>query len=196
MRSVSGVSEEVCAFVGLEGFKGGGDGGFERVEGTGGGFAQVCLELGEAILDRIEVGTVGRQKDQARPGGFDGFTDAGALWAGRLSIMTISPGLRIGTSISSHQARKASPSMGAVEQHRCAQTAQGQAADKGSGFQCPCGTGARQRMPFGAQPHRRAIFVDRPLSSTKINRWGSSSGWPSNQAGRAAFTSARSCSLA
>jgi len=34
-------------------------GGFEGVEGSSGGLADVGLELGEAILDRVEIGTVG-----------------------------------------------------------------------------------------------------------------------------------------
>src|ERR1035438_10858241 len=55
---------------------------------------------------------------------------------------------------------------------------------------------AQQRSPFGAQPRRRAIFVERPLSSIKIRCSGSKSSWPSTQFSRAAFTSARSCSLA
>src|SRR5947207_2585493 len=55
---------------------------------------------------------------------------------------------------------------------------------------------ARQRSPFGAQPRRRAIFVERPLSSIKIRCSGSRSCWLSIQFSRAAFTSERSCSLA
>ena len=43
-------------------------------------------------------------------------------------------------------------------------------------FQWPCGTDARHRYPRGAQPRRRAIFVERPLSSMKNKRSGSSSG--------------------
>ena len=31
-------------------------------------------------------------------------------------------------------------------------------------FQCPCGIAARQRWPFGAQPRKRAILVESPLS--------------------------------
>src|ERR687897_543742 len=38
--------------------------------------------------------------------------------------------------------------------------------------------------------------VERPVSSTKIRRAGSRSGWASNQASRAAATSGRSCSAA
>src|SRR6185437_3392840 len=79
IQVVSGVSEEVCTFVGLEGGEGAGDSGFESLDGAGGGHAYMRLELGEAVLDRIEVGTVGRQIEQDRIDGFDGLTDAGHL---------------------------------------------------------------------------------------------------------------------
>ena len=41
-------------------------------------FARV-FELGENLFDRIEVRAVGRQKALRRPGGFDGFTNAGGF---------------------------------------------------------------------------------------------------------------------
>src|SRR5258707_4634451 len=63
-------------------------------------------------------------------------------------------------------------------------------------FQCPWGTGARQRSPRGARPHRRAILVDAPVSSMKTRRSGANSGWASNQARRRRRTLARCCSLA
>lgn len=63
-------------------------------------------------------------------------------------------------------------------------------------FQCPCGTAARQRWPFAAQPRRRAIFVEAPVSSMKISFSGSRSSWPSNQSWRFARTSGRCCSPA
>lgn len=61
--------------------------------------------------------------------------------------------------------------------------------------QWPWGTPARKRSPFGARPGIRAIFVFSQISSIKISRSGFRSGWASNQASRAAATSARSCSL-
>ena len=36
-----------------------------------GSFAQVSLELRERLLDRVEVGAVGREEEQCRAGGFD-----------------------------------------------------------------------------------------------------------------------------
>ena len=44
----------------------------------------MCLELGEGILDRIEIGTVGRQIAEFRPAGFDSLPDAGDLVGGQI----------------------------------------------------------------------------------------------------------------
>ena len=112
IQAVSGMGEEVCAFDWLELSKGVGGGGFERVEGSRGMLSHMGLELGEGIFDRIEVGTVGRQVEQLGAAGLDGLLTPATLWAGRLSMTTISPGRRVGTSICSTQARKHSPSIG------------------------------------------------------------------------------------
>lgn len=42
----------------------------------------------------------------------------------------------------------------------------------------PCGTPDRQRSPRGALPLRRAIFVERPVSSMNTSLAGSRSSWP------------------
>ena len=42
------------------------DGGPKAVDGSLGGLAQERLELGEGVLDRIEVGRVGRQVEEVR----------------------------------------------------------------------------------------------------------------------------------
>ncbi len=63
-------------------------------------------------------------------------------------------------------------------------------------FQCPCGTGIRQRVPRFDRPRRRATFVETAVSSMKTRCPGSRSGWPSNHALRRTATSVRVCSLA
>src|SRR6185437_6999060 len=118
------------------------------------------------------------------------------LWAGRLSMTTTSFGCRSGHSICSHQAKKASPSMGPSSTIGARMPDRVSPPTKVVVFQCPCGTAARQRCPLGAQPRRRAIFVDRPLSSTKTRCLGSSGGCPSNDAGRRAFARTRPASRA
>ncbi len=48
----------------------------EGINGTLGGLAQQCLELGEELLDWVEVGRIGRQVEQHSTRGFDGVADA------------------------------------------------------------------------------------------------------------------------
>src|SRR5512134_89584 len=91
----------------------------------------------------------------------------GCLCAGRLSMTTMSPGLSVGTSMASTQARKAGPSMApsmvigaSIPETRSPPT-------NVVVFQCPCGTAATHRAP------RRAILVEAPVSSTTTRRPGS-----------------------
>jgi hypothetical protein len=67
--------------VGLELGERLGDGVDQGVESSRGGFSKQGFQLGEELLDRIEIGTVGRQIKKARPGFFDGGSDAGDLVA-------------------------------------------------------------------------------------------------------------------
>ena len=60
--------------------------------------ARSGLELGEGLFDGIEVGTVGRQKPQVAPAASIARLTPWTLWAGRLSMMTMSCGRNSGTS--------------------------------------------------------------------------------------------------
>ena len=71
IRLVAGVGEVVSALGGREGVEPLGDGTFEGGEGAGGRLAQERLQLGEGLLDRVEVGAVGRQEEQRCAGLFD-----------------------------------------------------------------------------------------------------------------------------
>ena len=63
--------------------------------------AQEGLELGEDLFDRIEVGRVSRQEQKLGSSGTNGAADGLRLWLPRLSMMTMSPGRSVGTSICS-----------------------------------------------------------------------------------------------
>ena len=60
--------------------------------------AQQCLELCESVLDRVEVGPVGRQEEERCASRLDRSRTPAALCAGKLSMMTTSPGESVGTS--------------------------------------------------------------------------------------------------
>jgi hypothetical protein len=68
--------EVVGTFGGWGGIEQAGDGGPELVPGAGGGPAQQCLELGEQLLDRVRIRTVGRQVEERGAGRGDGLADA------------------------------------------------------------------------------------------------------------------------
>lgn len=70
--AVSGGGEVVGALGGGEGADDMADGVPEALGGAHGGLAQYGLQLGEGVLDWIEVGAVGRELEQARASGVDG----------------------------------------------------------------------------------------------------------------------------
>jgi hypothetical protein len=59
--TIAAVGEVVGAFGGRHGGEEAADGGPELVFGARGCLAQERLELGEQLLDQVEVGAVGRQ---------------------------------------------------------------------------------------------------------------------------------------
>ena len=79
--------------------------------GALGSLAQQVFELCEDLLDRVEVGAVGRQEQEARAFSPDCLT-AGFLWLERLSKVTISPGSSVGQSCSSTHCVKVEPLIG------------------------------------------------------------------------------------
>src|SRR5580692_2232662 len=79
--------------------EGPGDGAGNGVERSGRGLSKEAFELGEDLLDRIEVGRVFGKKQEARraPTALMAFRTAFPLWEPRLSRMTMSLGLSVGT---------------------------------------------------------------------------------------------------
>ena len=71
------------------------------------------FEFGEAQLDGVEVGTVGRQEAQRRAGRFAWRTPS-TLCAARLSAITMSPGCNVGTCSTAGPVHRASRTPGAV----------------------------------------------------------------------------------
>jgi hypothetical protein len=75
------------------------------------------------------------------------------------------PGRKVGANICSIQARKHSSVHWSVEKHWRDEAGQRQAADKSDGLPMTVWIAAPHRSPLRAQPRRRAMFVERPLSS-------------------------------
>ena len=69
------MSHVIPTFSGREQIKRGSDEGVDVVEATRPRRPQECFQFGERELDRIEVGTVGRQKAELRADAFDRSAD-------------------------------------------------------------------------------------------------------------------------
>ena len=147
------------------------DGLPELVDGAHGHGAQMRLEFGEGHFDGIEVGAVGRQKQE--PGALfaDGLFGAELLWAGRLSKMTMSPFCRVGTSWV-RVGLEDRPVHRRVDYQRRSQGAAAQPGDESLGFPMAEGGLERRRSPFSKRPRARVIFVVVPVSSMKTSLMG------------------------
>ena len=73
------MDEEVSAVFGLDLIGCDSAGAPEAFERPPGEFAQDGFELGESLLDRIEIGAVGGKKPKLGPGGFNRDFDSGAF---------------------------------------------------------------------------------------------------------------------
>jgi hypothetical protein len=70
----------------------------EGIDGPDGFCTQMGFEVCEGHLDRIKVRTVRRQEKNPGASGPDGLLGGLALWAAKLSMMTMSPLSRAGAS--------------------------------------------------------------------------------------------------
>ncbi len=95
---ISGCVEEVGAFGGEEAVDDVADALDKRVDGARWLLAQKRFELREGLLDRVQVGAVGRQVEDLGAAGGDDLADPATLWAGKLSSTTTSPRRRVGAS--------------------------------------------------------------------------------------------------
>ena len=73
------MPDEVATFGGGEKAEGRGDQRTDVIKGPWTCGAEERLQFGEGEFDRVEIGTVGREKPQLRPDGFDGRADGGLL---------------------------------------------------------------------------------------------------------------------
>ena len=103
------------------------------------GFADDGFEFGEAQLDGVEVGTVGRQEAQRRAGRFNSVAHAVDFVAARLSAITMSPGCNVGTRICFDVGEEAGPVYRAIEDPRRGEPRHPQRGDEGTVSHRPWG---------------------------------------------------------
>jgi hypothetical protein len=92
------LGEDVCAFGGVERFETVGEGLGDRIEGSWRLFSDEAFELGEDLLDRVEIGRIFWQEDKPRADIADSFSSGlSFVLAEIVEDHDISPCLRIGT---------------------------------------------------------------------------------------------------
>lgn len=129
--SIPGVPEVIFAFLGRETIYENGDGLPQLIDGPCGGLSQVRFELGEGLLDRIEIGRVGRQVEQVGAGRLYGFTNTGDFVAGQVVHDDDIAGLEAGGKNLLGIGLEGGAVHGPVQHHGGTQAAQAQAGDEG-----------------------------------------------------------------
>src|SRR5215218_447025 len=162
------------------------------------------FELGEDLLDRVEIGRIAGQEEQLGAGGADQMADS-------LALMTAE--IVHDHDVAAAQGRHeellyVSAKAGAVDRAVddagrrdpvTAQRRQKEPAPAKAGVrvrQRPCGTLAVRRVPRAHRPWRRVMLVLAHVSSIKTSRLASSRPWYFCHRSRRRAMSARSCSLA
>src|SRR3954463_5574302 len=84
MVSGTGAVKEVAAFCWREEIGDAADGLPQALDGALRGFAQQRLVFGESLLDRVQIGAVGRQIDELRPSDGDRLGNAGDFMAAQI----------------------------------------------------------------------------------------------------------------
>jgi hypothetical protein len=141
--------EVVCAFVRREAVDEAADGGPQGVDGSLRGCSEQGLELGEGVLDRIEVGAVGRQEEQAGAGRLDGLADGGAFVAGQVVHDHDVAGTQLAHQHLLDVGLKGIAVDRAVEHHRRHHSGEAQTGHEGRGLPVAVGDAGAQPFTLG-----------------------------------------------
>lgn len=106
------------------------------------GFTQLSLELGEALFDRIEIGAVGRQVNQAGPCGFDDVAHLIAFVGRQIIDDDDIAGPQRGYQALLQVFDEDRPVHGAVDNERCGEAIQPEPGHKGHGLPVSPGNAA------------------------------------------------------
>ena len=159
-------------------------------------FAKNRLERMKHHLDRIEVRRILRQVARLAPAASMASSTPTTLWAGRLSITTISPRLSVGAQALLQVGEKISPFIAPLIVIGATIPVWRKPATNVAVCQCPSGTYPINRSPRGLRPFARTISVLTAVSSINTSLAGSRNPCSQIQRRRALPTSARCCSAA
>ena len=104
----------------------------------------------KAISMGFEVGAVGRQEQDAGACGLDSFSDGDGLVAGRLSRMTMSPGLRVGARTCFDIGKEGCPGHRPIDGHGGEDAVEREAGDQSGGLPVTMGDGSAATLAPGS----------------------------------------------
>src|SRR6202167_1297064 len=165
------------------------------IDGSLLGLPHPMLDLGERLLDWIEIGGVFWQEPQPGSGGLDGVADGLGFMRAEIVENDDVAGLERRDQLLV-QARKHSPLIGPSKTHGAVSRSQRKAPRKVRVRQRPCGAKPCNRLPFGPQPRSGAMLVLIQVSSMKTSRLGSKRSCQAFQRALRRATSTRPCSSA
>src|SRR4029077_13778797 len=161
------LGEVVCAFLRGEAAEEISDGVPEGLTAAGCSLADQRLEFGEGLLDRIEIGAVGRQVDQTGAARFNGFAHAGDLVRAEIVLDDDVTGCERGGQDLFAIGAKGIAIHGAIENEWRAEPGRSQPGDQGRCPPMPVRNRGNKRWPRWQRPRSRVMFVVAQLSSMK-----------------------------
>ena len=150
------MGEEVSTFLWGYGFEKPRDGGLDLIETPGVCLSQECLELGERLLDRVQVGTVRRQIEQLGPGRADRSPYGRVLMAAEIVHHHDIAWPQSWNQELHHPGEETlGVDGGPSRMHGAVIPSHRNPATKVSVLRWPCGTWATRRWPLAQRPCRR-----------------------------------------
>ena len=104
------------------------------------------LQLGEDLLDRVEVGAVGGEIEQAHAGGFEALADVCNLVGGKIVAHHDGAGLHFGDEMLDQPLVEDAAGHRSIDEHRCQDAVVLQAGDEGRGHPVTMGRLAQERL--------------------------------------------------
>lgn len=134
----------------------------KRIDAALGGLAQQRLELGEHLLDRIEVRRVWRLVQDAGAPGSDGLRNAADLVAGQVVGNDDVPGVERGAQELTHPGQEHLSVHGAIDHQRGSHTIMAQASNERGGLP----------MPMRGRSHAALAAPGAPVAACHVRAGG------------------------
>ena len=144
------MAEIVDALGWLEAFENGLECSDDILERSGRGTAEQRFDLGEGLLDRVEIGRVRRQVEQGHAGVFEALPDAGDFVGRQVIADHDTAGRQFGDEMIGQPLLEDASGHRPVDQHRRGDTVMAQRGDEGGGHPVTVRGFADQRLALAA----------------------------------------------